>query len=198
MTTKQTERSDRSQLNSTIVAAVIGAVATIAAAFLGNRGTFTEIFPGSPVRIVTVSPTPRVTITVTQSPGPVSPTVYHEGKLVLSDGTEADLDAPPSDLQWGELNLTPGDQYDISGYGNTAIFLENGAQGVQLSPTTGGSCATATGYAGDRIGIDTPPLRIGQYICIHTSEGRLSLLKVLALPAGEIVFNVKTFKNASS
>ena len=105
---------------------------------------------------------------------------------------------PPSDPQWGEINLTPGDQYDLTGYGNTALFLDNSTQGVQLSQTTGSSCTSATGYSTDRIGIDTPPLTIGQLICIRTTEGRFSLLKILSLPNTGIVMYVTTYAATST
>jgi hypothetical protein len=199
MTTKRADTRHRSRIDPTVLASLIGAGATVIAAFvgllLGNNGVFVNILPGSPTKVITVSPSPNPasTVTVTASSNTQPPGVFHQGKLVLANSTKIDLDAPPSDPQWGDINLMPGDQYDISGYGNTAIFMENNAQGVQLSQTTGSSCANATGYSADRIGIDTPPLTIGQLICIRTTEGRFSLLKILSLPDGEIVMNVKTY-----
>jgi hypothetical protein len=171
-----------------LIAAFVGII-------LGNNGVFVNILPGNPAKVITVSPSPNPasTVTVTASSNAQPPGIYHQGKLVLADSTQVDLDAPPSDPQWGEINLTPGDQYDLTGFGNTAIFLDNDAQGVQLGPNTGKSCMSATGYATDRIGIDTPPLTIGQLICIRTTEGRFSLLKILNLPDGEIVMDVKTY-----
>jgi hypothetical protein len=206
MTTKRAGSRRRSRIDPTVLASLIGAGATLIAAFvgilLGNQGVFVNVLPGSPTKVVTVSPSPgpAATITVTASSNAQAqqPGILHQGRLVLADGTEADLDAPPSDPQWGEINLAPGDQYDITGYGNTALFLDNNAQGVQLSPTTGSSCTTATGYSTDRIGIDTPPLTIGQLICVRTTEGRFSLLQILGLPSGEIVMYVKTYTATST
>jgi hypothetical protein len=199
--TKDEGRQDRhSRVNPAIAAAAIGAIATVAAAFLGNGGGFTRILPGSPTITVTAAPKPNVTVTVTAPPDGASASqpsgVYHQGKLILV-GNDADLDSAPSDPQWGIIKLAPGDQYDISGYGNTAIFLENNAQGVQLASATDSSCAQVTGYSTGRLGIDTPPLRIGQFICVHTTEGRFSLLKILSLPTNEIVLFVTTFKDTS-
>jgi hypothetical protein len=204
MTTKRTGTRRRSRIDPTVLASLIGAGATVIAAFvgilLGNNGVFVNILPGNPTKVVTVSPFPSPTsaVTVTASSNAQPPGIYHQGNLALANSTQVDLDAPPSDPQWGEINLQPGDQYDITGYGNTAIFLDNDAQGVQLSPTTGNSCATATGYSSDRIGIDTPPLTIGQLICIRTTEGRFSLLRILSLQNGEIVMYVKTYTATST
>lgn len=39
-----------------VIVAIIGAAATVGAAYIGNRGGFTEILPGSPVRTVTLTP----------------------------------------------------------------------------------------------------------------------------------------------
>jgi hypothetical protein len=206
MTTKRTGSRRRSRIDSTVLASLIGAGATVIAAFvgifLGNQGVFVNVLPGSPTKVVTVSPSPApaATVTVAASSGAQAqlPGIFHQGKLVLASSTEADLDAPPSDPQWGEINLTPGDQYDLTGSGNTGLFLDNGAQGVQLSQTTGSSCTSATGYSPDHIGSDTLPLTIGQLICIRTAEGRFSLLKILGLPSGNIVMYVTTYASTST
>lgn len=182
--TQQTPAKDRGSSSfPTIVAALIGAVATVAAALLGNVGSFTKILPGSPTRTVTT--------------GPLQPGgIYHQGRLVLnSDSGQADLDAPPTDPQWGVLNLTPGHMYDISFPGNAELYLESNAHAVQLNQATDGSCINATGYTTSVLGSNTPPLRVGQYICVHTPEGHFSLLKVLNLQASQITFFVKTFRN---
>jgi hypothetical protein len=39
-----------------VFVAIIGGAATVAAAYIGNRGGFTEILPGSPVKTVTLAP----------------------------------------------------------------------------------------------------------------------------------------------
>lgn len=204
MTTKRAAPRRRSRIDSTVLASLIGAGATLIAAFvgiiLGNNGVFVNVLPGSPTKVVTVSPSsgPAPTATVTANANAQAPGIYHQGKLVLASSTEVDLDAPPSDLQWGEIKLQPGDQYDISGSGNSSIYLYGGAQGVQLSQTTGNSCTSATGYSTSSIGTSTSPLTIGQLICIRTSEGRFSLLKILDLPDGEIVMDVKTYAATST
>lgn len=185
----------------TLIGACVGAV-------LGNNGVFVNILPGNPTKVITVSasPQPDATIAVTPQPTPTAtgtsgthtagkPKIYHQGALFLT-GDNVDLDAPPSDPQWGTLNLTPGDQYDINGSGNSAIFILNNAQGVQLGSSTGNSCFTATGYTNDRIGIDTPALRIGQEICVETTEGRFSLLKIISLPQNGIQLYVTTYAKA--
>ena len=195
MTDKRPEKNQGPRIP--IIVAIIGAIATLAAAFIGSRGGFTAILPGHPTTTVTAGPLPQVTVTVTKNPGPGSLSqpkgIFHQGKLILSNSGEADLDAPPSDPQWGVLALAPGDSYDIEGSGNTGIFLLSNVQAFQLSQATNSSCLNATGYSSGRLGIDTPPLKIGQYICVHTSEGRFSLLKILNLPPNGIVFYVKTF-----
>jgi hypothetical protein len=182
--TEQKPAKDRGSSSfPTIVAALIGAVATVAAAVLGNVGSFTKILPGSPTRTVTTGPL--------HAGG-----IYHEGRLVLTSGSDqADLDAPPTDPQWGVLNLTPGHMYDISFPGSAELYLESNAQGVQLNQATNNSCINATGYTTSTLGVNTPPLRVGQYICVHTPEGHFSLLKVLNLQASRVTFFVETFKN---
>src|SRR5215831_9919103 len=124
MTNRRAGTRHRSRIDSTILASLIGAGATVIAALVG-------ILPGNPTKVITVSPSPNQgsTVTVTASSNAQPPGMYHQGRLVLANSTQVDLDAPPSDPQWGEINLTPGDQYDLTGYGNTAIFLDNDAQG---------------------------------------------------------------------
>lgn len=203
MTTKRAAGRRRRRIDSTVLASLIGAAATVIAAvagiLLGNNGVFVNILPGNPTKVVTVSPSPisTPTVTITANSNVQPPGIYNQGKLVLTSGTNADLDAPPSDPQWGEINLTPGDSYDIQGNGNTSISLYSGAQGVQLSQTTGNSCTSATGYSGDTIG-DRSQLTIGQLICIRTTEGRFSLLKIIGLPDGQIVMDVKTYTKTST
>ncbi len=183
MTPQKPAKDRGSSAIPTIVAALIGAVATVAAAVLGNVGSFTKILPGSPTRTITAG--------ALQEGG-----VYHQGKLTLtSDGDQADLDAPPTDPQWGVLNLTPGHQPDISFPGDAELYLDSNAQGVQLNKATDNSCINATGYTTSALGgSTTSPLRVGQYICVHTPEGHFALLKVLTLQANQITFFVKTFK----
>ena len=203
MTTKRAAGGRRRRIDSTVLASLIGAAATVFAAvvgiLLGNNGVFVNILPGNPTKVVTVSPSPipTPTVTITANSNVQPPGIYNQGKLVLASGTNADLDAPPSDPQWGEINLTPGDSYDIQGNGNTSISLYSGAQGVQLSQTTGSSCTSATGYSGDTIG-DRSQLTIGQLICIRTTEGRFSLLKIIGLPDGQIVMDVKTYTKTNT
>lgn len=203
MTTKRAAGRRRRRIDPTVLASLIGATATVIAAFvgilLGNNGVFVNILPGNPTKVVTVSPppTPTPTVTITANSNVQPPGIYHQGKLVLAGGTNVDLDAPPSDSQWGEISLTPGDSYDIQGNGNTSISLYNGAQGIQLSQTTGNSCTSATGYSDDTIG-NRSPLTIGQLICIRTTEGRFSLLKITGLPDGQIVMDVTTYTKTST
>jgi hypothetical protein len=73
--------------------------------------------------------------------------------------------------------------------------LESNAQAVQLNQATNNSCINATGYTTSALGANTPPLRVGQHICVHTPEGHFSLLKVLNLQTSRVTFFVKTFKN---
>lgn len=199
MTTKHTEKKRSAQITP-IVVALIGAAATLAAAFFGNKGSFTAILPGNPTRIIAASPVPQVTVTVTKTASPGSPIqppgIYHQGTLVLDDNN-ADLDAPPSDPQWGVLQLPPSGSYDISvGESNTSIALFSNVQAVQLKQATNSSCSNVTGYSTNQLGVNVP-LKIGQYICVHTSDGRFSLLKILELTSNKIVLYVKTFKDAN-
>jgi lipoprotein-anchoring transpeptidase ErfK/SrfK len=202
-----TEKGPRNSENARsipIIVALIGAAATLIAAFIGNKGGFSflpgtpvkvvTMPPGTPVKVVTTPPEPQVTVTVTSGVTNQPAGIYHEGPLTLSNISQADLDAPPNDPQWGVINLTPGDSYSIESAPGE-IDVENGAQAVQLKSAGNGTCASATGYSIDRLGVETPPLKIGQYICVHTAGGRFSLLKIVGLSAdeSEFEFYVKTF-----
>jgi len=178
-----------------IIVALIGAAATLIAAFVGNKGGF-SFLPGTPVKVVTMpprTPEPQVTVTITSGATNQPKGIYHEGPLTLSNNSDqVDLDAPPNDPQWGVINLTPGDAYSIESAPGE-IDVENGAKAVQLKSAGNGTCASATGYSIDRLGVQTPPLKVDQYICVHTAGGRFSLLKIVGLSADGFEFYVRTF-----
>jgi hypothetical protein len=173
-----------------------------------TTGAASPVAPSASSSSTEASPVPSTSPTVTSTAATAStspsstvppgvPGTYHQGPLFLT-GDDVDLDAPPGDPQWGELNLMPGDSYDIHGSGNTAIFTDNNAEAVQLGPKTGNSCFTATGYSSTRIGIDTPPIIVGQLICVRTTEGHFSLLKVISLPSDGIQLSVITYDATAS
>jgi hypothetical protein len=62
-------RKSRGAWVTPVVVAIIGGIFTVAAAYIGNRGGFTEILPGSPVKTVTLEPRPAAH---TAAPGTTS------------------------------------------------------------------------------------------------------------------------------
>ena len=141
----------------------------------------------------TASATPAPTTSATATPAASG--IYHQGRLELASGTCADLDAPPSDSQWGELSANP----DAGGGDLCSQYPSfvgvNGATLVTVNSGTDTTCQNATGWLAANYYKDLN-LSVGSFVCVHTNQGRYSLLRVAAINSADnsIVFSVKTFK----
>jgi len=133
--------------------------------------------------------------TAATAPATTTTGIYHQGTLVLAYNGCADLDALPSDLQWGELSASAsaggGDicsQYPYFGGVNNAIL-------VTVNSGTDTTCQNATGWIAGNSYQDLN-LSVGSFVCVHTNQGRYSLLRVTAInsAANSVAFYAKTFK----
>jgi hypothetical protein len=117
--------------------------------------------------------------------------------MELAFNTCADLDAPPSDSQWGELSANP----DAGGGDFCSQYPSfvgiNKATLVTVNSGTDTTCQNATGWLPAN-GYKDLSLSVGGFVCVHTNQGRYSLLRVVAInsPANSIVFSVRTFKKS--
>lgn len=190
-----TDRRDR-----TVTAAWIGALGAVAAAVIAVLGAH---WAGGGSNAV-VAPSDSGSVNSTQSrpePGPVGrtsqrqtgPRVYHEGLLTLADGRSADLDAPPSDVQWGTLSQSQAgvDLVYVSGNLNN---YGNGGGMVLLDRTETRPCWQVTGYGGGPF--RETDLADGARICLVTNGNRFSLITVVHQSADQssIQLRIVTFK----
>jgi hypothetical protein len=129
---------------------------------------------------------------------PAATGIYHQGALELAFNSCADLDAPSSDSQWGELSANP----DVGGADLCSQYPSfagvNNAALVTVNSGTGTTCQNATGWFAVNYYKDLN-LSVGSFVCVHTNQGRYSLLRVAAINSADssIVFSVKTFKKPS-
>jgi hypothetical protein len=109
---------------------------------------------------------------------PGGPGVYHEGPLHLLNGSTADLDAPPSDRQWGVVSLPPGANPDITWQATNGLRRWNGSLALVPDGTrvTSSTCANMTGYGEEML--PTSSVKSGRYVCVFTDEERYSLVRI--------------------
>jgi hypothetical protein len=119
--------------------------------------------------------------------------MYHEGAFVLASGRSADLDASPSDVQWGTLRRDRAG-VDLVFVGTWLNTYSDGGGVVRLSRTETRPCAQMTGY-GDEAIPDTDLLD-GARLCVLTNDNRFSLVTVIHLSPdrSSIQLRVATFK----
>lgn len=185
-----------------IVAAVIGAV------ILGFSGVVAALIssssgpsysgpsgPSSPAAPATTTPPSSGPRTPDGSGNPQASAIYRKGPLTLAYATCVDLDAPLSDRQWGEVSIgaTSGGT-DLCSE-SPAFVGTNGATIVTVNSGTDTTCQNATGWLQENSYQDLH-LSVGSYVCVHTDQGRYSLLRVAAIDStsSSITFMVKTFK----
>jgi hypothetical protein len=124
-----------------------------------------------------------------------SAAIYHQGPLTLAFDTCADLDAPPTDRQWGEPSANPDSGgADLCSQSPSFVGV-NGATLVAVNSGTDSICQNATGWLTPNLYQDLH-LSIGSFVCVHTNQDRYSLLRVEAIDSNTnaITFWVKTFK----
>jgi hypothetical protein len=137
---------------------------------------------------------PGASTTATTSATPAATGIYHQGRLELAFNTCADLDAPPSDPQWGEPSANPdAGGADLCSQYPSFVGVNNAAL-VTVNSGTDTTCQNATGWLANSY--QDLNLSVGSFVCVHTNQGRYSLLRVAAINSADnsIVFSVKTFK----
>jgi hypothetical protein len=174
------------------MAAVLGIILTI---FLVTKGN-------GPTSIPSSSKSATATATPTASGGGSgangnggAPAIYHQGQLTLAYATCVDLDAPPSDRQWGEVSIgASSGGFDLCSQSPEFVGT-GGATIVTVNSGTDTTCQNATGWLRQNYYQDLN-LSVGSFVCVHTNQGRYSLLRVEAIDstANAIMFRVKTFK----
>jgi len=163
---------------------------------------------GSPTPVPSPTPTvspptnpsslkPRASVTATTSATPAVSGIFHQGRLELAFNTCADLDAPPSDSRWGELSAnTDAGGGDLCSQYPSFVGV-NSATLVTVNSGTDTTCQNATGWFAPNLYKDLN-LSAGSFVCVHTNQGRYSLLRVITINSADnsIVFSVKTFKKS--
>jgi hypothetical protein len=121
--------------------------------------------------------------------------VFREGDATVARGQGIDLEAPPSDAQWGTFT----GEHDLlwGRYCTTAdVCLASGAKAVVVDDAaTVATCRSATGYGDESI--KGTKLRNGLAVCVRTGDGRFSLVRVTKYSGTEspLVVHVVTLKN---
>lgn len=184
-------------MDSTLKGSIIAACAVIVAALIPLAVTNHWFSSGSPAPNSTMpGSTPTSTPTGGGSGavgGSGSTSIYHKGTVKVAYATCIDLDAPPSDPQWGENSTGSGgtdlcSEYpDLAGYNNATL--------VTVTSGTNTACQNATGWIPTN-SYQNLQLSVGSFVCVHTNQGRYSLLRVTAIDTATnaITFRAKTFK----
>ena len=125
------------------------------------------------------------------------PAIYHSGRLTLAHATCADLDAPPSDRQWGEVSIDASSGGTDFCSQSPGFVGTGGASIVTVNSGADTTCQNATGWLRQNYYQDLN-LSVGSFVCVHTNQGRYSLLRVKAIDSttSSITFSVKTFKKS--
>jgi hypothetical protein len=142
------------------------------------------------------TPGPTPTATASAPPAAASGRIYHQGNLTVAFGTCVDLDAPPSDPQWGEASAAAFALGGVDLCSEYPSFVGyNNATLVTITSGTDTTCQNATGWLATGSYQDLN-LSVGSFVCVHTNQGRFSLLRVVAINGATraITFQVKTFK----
>jgi hypothetical protein len=188
------------QKDNVIKAAVISGIFVVLAAIIGALVThwFGGTTPSAPTASRgSASNNATITSPAASASAAIARTsrgIYHQGTLKVAYSTCVDLDAPPSDPQWGVASV---------GSSNSGVDLcsdypsfsgTNSATIVTVTSGTDTTCQNATGWL-PTDSYQNLPLSTGSFLCVHTNQGRFSLLRVTAIDAtaGAITFQVKTF-----
>lgn len=127
--------------------------------------------------------------------------VYHTGKVTIAPGRTIDLDATPSDPQWGELG-NDGDEIDVGwefncdgiclGDGSTD-FVNSDDRLIAPASATKATCDNNTGYEKGPISITK--VKKGLTVCVITNQGRTSIFQVIATtgPSEPIQLKLTTY-----
>ncbi len=122
-----------------------------------------------------------------------TPAVFHKGPLTLKPGVGADLDAA-EDPQWRTDGT--GITYRDLIFSNISPYL--GASNVRASAMltqqdpTFATCHDGTGYSSDE-NFTIVKLKKTKTLCVITSEGRYSVLRIKSASNQEVAFDVTTY-----
>jgi hypothetical protein len=178
------------------IAAVIGGLILVTVTSGQTSSSSGPTSSPSSLKSITATPTPAASGGASGSGG--SPAIYHKGTLTLAFTACADLDAPPTDQQWGETSGANPDAGGADLCSESPSFVgTNGATIVAVNSGTDTTCQNATGWLAPNIYQDLR-LSVGSFVCVHTNQGRYSLLRVESIDSttSSITFSVKTFKKA--
>lgn len=119
-----------------------------------------------------------------ETPAPAD--VYRQGRLALvAERQQADLDAPPSDAQWGILQSQPDGENDIEFRPYGGPSLGNSGSSSRFVELTGSekadfeTCRTAQGYSNHTLPLKN--IKEGSRLCLFTSERRFAALSVTSI-----------------
>jgi hypothetical protein len=172
-----------------LIVAIIFGVLELTSSQHSGAGPTTSV-PPTPTIPSTSTPPPSSssppTDTSSSSPPPPSPpplAIRHRGTPRLEPNPDyVDLDAPASDPQWGTLApLQPTAQTDIAWVKGGLAFQSVTKFQVMPAPTWQ-KCHTATGYTSGGTGLEAPNITPGMTLCVITSAGRISIIKIVAMP----------------
>jgi hypothetical protein len=189
--------------------AVIGAVATIAAALIAAGTAVAISHPWSQPRLAAGTPATTAALTIpatsptTSPPGSTTsaaataaagsdPAVRHATApgspviLELGHGVDLDSDAP----DWADAVLeTPQPELDVRIDGSSLVFRKTAAF-LTAAPHRA-DCTTGTNMRDEVLLIGAPKT---MYACVHTSEGRWSGLTITVLDINDLALDITTWQ----
>lgn len=123
--------------------------------------------------------------------------IWHSGTATVAPSVAIDLDALPSDPQWGMLNDRSIDEFHWAGPNCKGICNSVQTKTQKLivdGSADSGVCATRTGYT--KNDIQVPTVRRGLMFCVLTTEGRFSVVRVKQFTGLEapLVVDITTYK----
>ncbi|VVJ19729.1 Uncharacterised protein [Amycolatopsis camponoti] len=120
-------------------------------------------------------------------------TVRHEGNVSIARDFTVDLDSPASDPQWGTTGSFTG-KNDLSFNGRDFGYVGWSSTVKLPSSATSSyqSCREETGYENGRYALDD--LAAGQSYCVKTSDGRFAAVRLTAVSATKVSFDVTTYE----
>jgi hypothetical protein len=166
-----------------VIVAIIGALAAVGAAYLGNRGSLTGVLPGNPIQTVTIS-APTVTVTQTApaetkpSPSPGGQVLWQREKMHFPSGSGLELEADSPKIDAGsDIDFSA----EVANERNTPQFrLYNGAVAGLVRKASPSLAECQEALISEAVG-DQPIARKGQSLCVQSESGRrLAALTVLS------------------
>ncbi len=138
---------------------------------------------------------PETTSTTEPAPSsaPTDGTVRHKGNVSIAPGFSVDLDSSAADTQWGTVRASTG-KGDLYFDGQKLAYIDSSTTVKLPASTTPGydSCRDETGYENGQYQLDD--LAPGQNYCVKTYDGRFAALKLTAVNASKISFDVTTYE----